>query len=257
MPLYPLPTSSSSGYNIQTKTANYPAVINEFVQCSSAAFTVTLPTAVGQGGKSIGVIKTDSTAANKISFATTSSQTIGGAAASTVFAMTLNEGFIFTSDNANWQITSHTFDASPQTFTSTFASSGGTPGVPGTNTQQSRWWRTKGGVRMLFHFEQTVAGTTGSSTFYTWTIPNSASWTITSDIKQITAFDNINLGRVYGSASGSTTNAVLAAGGVGFNSSTTFGISIQGWWGSGIGPFGGNANVFFTADVIIPITGFL
>lgn len=82
------------------KTANYTATISDCtIDCTSNTFTVTLPTAVGIGGR-IYNIKNSGT--GTITIATTSSQTIDG-----VTTKTLNvqyTGFQFQSDNANWKI---------------------------------------------------------------------------------------------------------------------------------------------------------
>ncbi len=42
------------GFNYVSKTSTYSAVVNDFVQ-ASGAFTVTLPAASGNGGKSIAI----------------------------------------------------------------------------------------------------------------------------------------------------------------------------------------------------------
>ena len=86
------------------KTANYPAVIWDFVRCNtvSGGFTVTLPTAVGQDGKSITVKKVSSDG-NLLTVATTASQTIDGSL--TLELVTPETSLTVLSDGANWQIT--------------------------------------------------------------------------------------------------------------------------------------------------------
>jgi len=86
------------------KTANYTATLFDHVittDAASASFTITLPTAVGCAGQSFLVKKI--TAANVVTVATTSSQTIDG-----LTTRTLNsqwELLKVTSDGANWLIT--------------------------------------------------------------------------------------------------------------------------------------------------------
>jgi hypothetical protein len=100
--------TAGSSATVVSKTAAYSAVINDYVKsdATSAAFTVTLPTAVGQSGKTIAIQKTDSTL-NIITIATTSSQTINGA--STKRCSTQNETLVLVSDGANWLIQSRTY----------------------------------------------------------------------------------------------------------------------------------------------------
>lgn len=82
-----------------SKTANYTAVngTDGTVECLTNAFTVTLPTAVGQTGK--GFIVKNAQTANVCTVATTSAQTIDGA--STVGIVASAVGFV--SDGANWR----------------------------------------------------------------------------------------------------------------------------------------------------------
>lgn len=98
---------ATAAYNITTQTSNYTAVANDYVLASGAAFNLTLPTAVGVNGQSIVLKKTDSSLANIITVATTSGQTVDGLGTGVVTANTLNELYVFTSDNANWQISEH------------------------------------------------------------------------------------------------------------------------------------------------------
>ena len=93
------PTTS---YNVTAaKTSNYTAVIDDFIRCdcTGGAFTVTLPTAVGQGGRKIVIVKTDSTT-NALNIATTSSQTMNGVTTNNL--STAYEEVELVSDGANW-----------------------------------------------------------------------------------------------------------------------------------------------------------
>ena len=73
-----------------------------FASAATAAFSATLPTAVGVGGKSYTLFKTDSTA-NSVTMATVLGQTIGGQ--STVVLTFQNSALSVVSDNVNWQVT--------------------------------------------------------------------------------------------------------------------------------------------------------
>jgi hypothetical protein len=90
---------------IVTKTANYTAAItDDLIICTTNAFDVTLPTAVGNGGKQIKV-KNKQTV-NAITMKTTSAQTIDGGASGSLLINPGSDGGYFTytfeSDGSNW-----------------------------------------------------------------------------------------------------------------------------------------------------------
>lgn len=101
--------SPSAAANAVTKTSAYSAVINDYISVSNsgASYAITLPTAVGVGGQSIWLVRTDNAISNPITINTTSAQTVGGYASGVATLVTLNEAYQFTSDGANWQITNH------------------------------------------------------------------------------------------------------------------------------------------------------
>lgn len=111
------------------KTTTYAiATTDHVVQVSgaSAAWTATLPTAVGVTGKVYRIIRTDQTFANQVTIATTSAQTIRGA---TTFKMsTQYEELTVVSDGANWQVISHSYPSAmtDQTSAITLGSEWGT-----------------------------------------------------------------------------------------------------------------------------------
>jgi hypothetical protein len=98
--------SSGGGSNpsVVSKTTTYTITTSDstvLCDATSAAFTVTLPTAVSVSGKTYVVKKIDSSA-NAITIATTSSQTID-----TISTQTLgiqNAWLVMQSDGSNWQI---------------------------------------------------------------------------------------------------------------------------------------------------------
>jgi hypothetical protein len=86
---------------IQTKTANYTIVgTDDIVICTSGTFTVTLPTAVGRAGKQF---KVKNSGSGVITMASTSAQTIDGAAAGSTQLFQF-DSLTFESDGANWVI---------------------------------------------------------------------------------------------------------------------------------------------------------
>ena len=98
------PSGGGAGWTVTAvQTGAYGAAIGELVRCdpSGGGFTITLPTAVGQSGLSIGV-KNVTNSTNTVTIATTSSQTIDGGANTII-----ERGFQFlefVSDGANWMI---------------------------------------------------------------------------------------------------------------------------------------------------------
>jgi len=98
--------TTNIGYNYIAITGTYAILTtDQTISCSGAAFTVTLPSAIGLAGKTYRVIKTDSSLTNIITIATTSAQTIMGL--STVTLNTQNESWNLVSDGANWQVLAH------------------------------------------------------------------------------------------------------------------------------------------------------
>jgi len=78
------------------------------LDATSGAFTVTLPTAVGNTGKTIKLTRTDSTLANVITIACTGGETVGGT--STKPMHTINETYEVVSNGTNWIILAHRAD---------------------------------------------------------------------------------------------------------------------------------------------------
>jgi hypothetical protein len=96
--------ASSGAESLVTKTSAYTATATDYTilaNATSAAFSVTLPTAVGANGKLYIVKKVDSSA-NAVTVATTSAQTIDGA--STYVMGYQYQSVTVQSDGANWFI---------------------------------------------------------------------------------------------------------------------------------------------------------
>lgn len=94
------PTLTAVKQPLVTKTANYPivAATDFYIICTTNAFTVTLPTAVGIAGQQF-VVKNGNAAINSIIMATTSAQTIDGSAPGTIAPLA---SLTVVSDGANW-----------------------------------------------------------------------------------------------------------------------------------------------------------
>lgn len=98
-------------HNWQAKTANYTLTSTDDLitaDCTGGTFTVTLPTAVSASGKSYTIIRIDASG-NSVTIATTSSQTINGAAPGSLSAQ--YQVLVVTSNGANWISTSTTLSA--------------------------------------------------------------------------------------------------------------------------------------------------
>lgn len=83
---------------IVTKTANYPIIATDDVVLCNGTFTVTLLTAVGRAGKAF---KVKQVGTGTVTMASTSAQTIDGAAAGSTLVLP-NDSYTFESDGANW-----------------------------------------------------------------------------------------------------------------------------------------------------------
>lgn len=100
----PIQTLGSFATNIVIKTGAYTLTATDstvLCNATTAAFTVTLPTAVGIAGRRYAIKKTDSSA-NVVTVGTTSSQTIDGA--TTKALSTQYASIDIVSDGANWNI---------------------------------------------------------------------------------------------------------------------------------------------------------
>lgn len=121
-----------------------------FLTASSGPVSAGLPTAVGISGKIYVIQKTDSTF-NRVTFTTQLSQTIGGAAASTINLNTQNETITLLSDGSNWKIIDWRIPCVGVSYTPTFTGFG-------TPTNVTFQWRRMGDeVEILGAFS---AGTT-------------------------------------------------------------------------------------------------
>lgn len=119
-----IPSWAASGsFSVVSKTTTYAASISDgLILCSGSAFTVTLPTAVGNSGATIRIKKTDTSLTNIITIATTSSQTIDGTTTTTI--NTQYEEISVASDGSNWQVLNRTYPKTWVAYTPTFTGFG-------------------------------------------------------------------------------------------------------------------------------------
>lgn len=118
-------SSVSVTNSVASKTSNYTLLTSDFQingDASGGAFTLTLPTAVGNTGKEFVLFRTDQTFANIITIATTGGQTINGVSTKTL--ATQYESWRLISDGANWLVLEHKSKSTILTYTPTFVGLG-------------------------------------------------------------------------------------------------------------------------------------
>jgi hypothetical protein len=159
--------SVSNLAQIAAKTTTYAISLDDDVvtgDATSAGFTATLPTAVGNKGKCFTLKKTDSTF-NLVTIATTSAQTIDGA--STIKLATQNEAVTVVSDNSNWQISSRRIPSTSTAFTPT--------GSWSANSTYTGFWR-RVGDSINIRIKIALAGAPTSATLTGITGPSGLTW---------------------------------------------------------------------------------
>lgn len=122
---------------VVSKTTTYTARVYDdliLADASSAAFTITLPTAVGIKGKILEVQKTDSDFTNAVTLDGNGSETIAGSTTTTL--NTQYETLKIISDGTNWQILERRIPGEFTSFTPT--------GSWSTNTTYTGYWRRVG-----------------------------------------------------------------------------------------------------------------
>lgn len=130
--------SASLNLSVVSKTSAYTLTTSDDVvlgSASGAGFTLTLPTAVGNSGKTFRIKKTDSTF-NVITIDGNASETLDGAP--TLKLSTQNEEVVFTSDNANWAVVGRRIPSVWTSYTPTITN------ISGFATGPNGYWRREG-----------------------------------------------------------------------------------------------------------------
>lgn len=198
--------SGTSSFNVTPQTTTYNATINDYIICSSASFTITLPTAVGQSGKAIVIEHNGTNLTQVYTLNTTSAQTIGGIASGSYALYTTGETLTLVSDGANWQIQDHKtetgwIDAGATTITGT--SSNPTKPTGGNVVRDKVYWRrfgTQCQIRMEYRQTASTGAADGSGS-YVFLLP------VTIDTNFVTTSNVANTGG---------TTATAAVTGVGY-----------------------------------------
>jgi hypothetical protein len=231
--------------SVVSKTTTYTATIyDDIVLCdgTSASFSVTLPTAVGNTGKILQFMKTDAALDKIITIDGNASETIRG---QLTFKLCTQYDFIrIVSDGANWQVLAHTYPSVATTYTLATAQQG----FGNIGTQQATWQRFGGsGLFQVRYTAGTVAGSEARNDLPT-------GLTIAAIVSAIRKFGD------YGASSGlgATYFGQGSITGNGGNSFVNFGVAKDGVGGAAHGGnngdqvCGSSGIVAWTA--IIPIT---
>lgn len=200
-------SSANPAYNITSQSTTYSAVISDYIIASGASFTITLPTAVGQSGKSIVIEHAGTSLTQVYTLNTTSSQTIGGVASGSYALYTVGEKLTVTSDNSNWRAqhtaTTDWVDAGATIVTGTTANPTKATGI----TTDKMYWRRNGknaDIRMQYVQSNTTSAASGTGD-YLWQIPTN----LTIDTTNMVVFTTV----IGGNAQASYTNTMGIASG--------------------------------------------
>lgn len=257
---------------VVTRTSAYTATISDgLINCSSAAFTINLYTAVGNAGRELTIVKTDASLSNIITIDANASETIDGAL--TFKLTTLNNRIVIVSDGANWIIKSHTYSTaltSAGTITIGATTTGPTKGT--TTTDDLSWYRDGRHAVLTYKIVQTNAtGANNGSGDYLPSLPSgmnidttvSPAYTasVGTPLHQINAASNSKL---------ETDLHMSTSGAYNFNSATAyvysttqFRLSMFYWsgsissfsWGSTSFAFSNNPTLGIHLTVRVPISG--
>lgn len=260
-----LPTfqTFSGQTNILSKTANYNAVAGDYIlaDATSASFTITLPTAVGISGQSIWVLRTDNTLianGHNVAYATTSSQTIAGNAASTYHSYTVNELYQFTSDNSNWQLSLHRAVTDPQSFTMTPGATTTPPTKVTSPTSDDAFWFRDQKYLCFTYLYDVTGGSGGNNGSGTYKFPLPANMSVdTTFVKVSTDVSLFGKGTVVGNGVASTNAANFNISMMAFDASNVYAnfTAAGGTWSSTTLGFAAASNTHATFSVRVPISG--
>lgn len=254
--------SNAKDLNVVSETATYAVLSSDdLILCdaTSAAFTVTLPTASGIQGHVVRIKKTDSTF-NLVTLATTSSQTIDGVTTRKI--ATQNEQLVVCSDGTNWQIIERRIPSGVTITTTTITGITTNPTKGTVSADRFEWSRV--GDKMFIHVQyvQTAAGVAGSGT-YLFTIPNSLQIDTSKTNVSSSAVNNVGRGKISNN-SGSQGPSTIPIHIVPYNS-TSLAIEYTDASSSDLltdtgyvssSTYGlGSTNLTITFNAIVPISG--
>lgn len=165
--------SGSSILSINSQTSGYTALTSDdVILASSAAFTVTLYTAVGNAGKQLIIKKTDSSLTNIITIDGNASETIDGDTTTTL--NTEGEAIRIVSDGSNWQILERKIPSKANSYTMTIGGVTSSPTKATTpDLDSAYWWREGSKIRIRYSYSHTNnTGSAVGSGFYLFPLPS-------------------------------------------------------------------------------------
>lgn len=236
--------------SVVSKTTTYGvAATDDVILCSGSAFTVTLPAANALSGRQLVIKKTDASLTNIITIAADGSDTIDGAASTTL--NTQYEVLTLVSDGTSaWSILDRDY---PRTFVSFSMTIDGSTSAPTRGTvayENSQYKRVSDdSIEILWNYKQTNVGANGSGN-YLFTLPNGLSV----DTGKLTVDTNgfnstCGFADIYDG-----TNTIIGANVKAYNS-TQFAIyTTGGFFGSTFAAFG-NLNLQVSFRAFVPIDG--
>jgi hypothetical protein len=234
---------------ITSKVANYTATTSDYIiNCSGAAFTITLPAASGNSGKVFIIRKTDATLANIITIDGNASETINGALTTTL--NTLNESVSIVCDGSNWLVINRRIPETLPSWTPTISNFGTV-----TSSGAVSWRRGRYLEAQVYFTSGTVVGTVasislpsglnidtttdqgivrGNTTAAAGQIVGQYGFSAASQNGSIITATGTSTSLVYfGAATGSSNFLIAQTGSVVTNSSTAgairFSVPISGW----------------------------
>jgi hypothetical protein len=252
-------------YRSVTTTDSVTAT-DETMKLSGASFTSTLPTAVGVAGKRYKYIHAGTSATQVYTIGTTSGQTIGGIAGGSYALYTNGEVLEIESDGANWVIVGRrTETAWINAGTITVHATTTNPTKGSTQTVDAVLWKRMGdSAHIRMYFRQTSAsGSAAGSGDYKFLIPTSIGTIDTAKCQAYATVEGWGSYYANGFAVGRFDNGNGSVDLTGlvvvfdssyvrcFSREVSANVGAVGSAGYGLT----DANVFYSLDFIVPISG--
>lgn len=239
-------TGGFGSLNVVSKTANYTVTSSDdLILCDSSggAFTLTLPTAVGIGGRVYEIKKTDSSF-TAVTIDGNGSETLDGSTTTTL--NTQYESIKIVSDNSNWQIVERKIPSVWTSYTPTLGAGFGT-----TSEVNFFWRRIGDSINISANFK---VGTVAASAS-TATLPSGLTINLNKVKSSTASSDSTIVGNAGQSNSTQKINVLI-------NNNTT--VDVMGFADNSSGGLGltfatannyVNNNGYFSFYATIPITG--
>lgn len=197
---------------VVSKTAAYTATdADDVILCdaSSAAFTITLPTAVGISGKYFFIKKTDSDYTKAVTIDGNGSETIDGSTTTTL--NTQGETLKIVSDGSNWFVVDRYIPSVTTLYSLTITGSSSNPSKATSPSLDEAYWSRDGDCAII-QYTYTHSSSTGTaigSGTYQFSLPSG----LTADSGKIGDNGNANCGScfVFATASNSLTGTAMVS----------------------------------------------